>query len=93
MFEERECAVPVHYMVSLSVHRLLYDGIRQMKSETLVLKGLGSLDRCVTLAEVPPFAYEPKDNDEEHGDPGAGPPPRDRAAPGLELWRAQRSPA
>jgi tetratricopeptide (TPR) repeat protein len=47
-------------MVSLSIHRLLYDGIRQMKSEELVLKGLGPLDRAVVLAAVPPFPYEPK---------------------------------
>ena len=59
-FEERSCTIPLEYMVSLSVHRLLYDGIRQMKSEELVLAGLGPLDRCVVLAEVPPFPYEPK---------------------------------
>jgi len=59
-FEERSCTIPLEYMVSLSVHRLLYDGIRQMKSEDLVLSGLGPLDRCVVLAEVPPFPYEPK---------------------------------
>jgi tetratricopeptide (TPR) repeat protein len=60
IFEERECAIPLEYMVSLSIHRLLYDGIRHMKSEELVLKGLGPLDRAVVLAAVPPFPYEPK---------------------------------
>jgi tetratricopeptide (TPR) repeat protein len=45
-------------MVSLSIHRLLYDGIRSMKSEELVTKGLGHLDRGVMLAEVPPFPFE-----------------------------------
>ena len=60
MFEERECAIPLEYMVSLSIHRLLYDGIRTMKSEELVLKGLGPLDRKVVLAAVPPFTYELK---------------------------------
>jgi tetratricopeptide (TPR) repeat protein len=60
IFEDRECAIPLEYMVSLSIHRLLYDGIRQMKSEELVLKGLGPLDRGVVLAAVPPFPYEPK---------------------------------
>jgi tetratricopeptide (TPR) repeat protein len=60
IFEERECAIPLEYMVSLSIHRLLYDGIRQMKSEELVLKGLGALDRAVVMAAVPPFPYEPK---------------------------------
>ncbi len=60
VFEERACTIPLEYMVSLSVHRLLYDGIRQMKNQELVLKGLGHLDRAVVLAEVPPFPYEPK---------------------------------
>jgi tetratricopeptide (TPR) repeat protein len=60
VFEERACSIPLEYMVSLSVHRLLYDGIRQMKDQELVLKGLGHLDRAVVLAEVPPFPYEPK---------------------------------
>ena len=60
MFEDRECSIPLDYMVSLSIHRLLYDGIRSMKSEELVLKGLGPLDRAVVLAAVPPFTYELK---------------------------------
>jgi tetratricopeptide (TPR) repeat protein len=58
LFEERESAIPLEYMVSLSIHRLLYDGIRSMKSEELVTKGLGHLDRGVMLAEVPPFPFE-----------------------------------
>ena len=64
-FEERSCTIPLEYMVSLSVHRLLYDGIRQMKSQELVLKGLGNLDRGVVLAEVPPFPYEPRSRSSE----------------------------
>lgn len=56
-FEERECSIPLEYMVSVSVHRLLYQGIRQMPSRELVLAGLGSLDRWVTLAAVPPFRF------------------------------------
>jgi tetratricopeptide (TPR) repeat protein len=59
-FEERACSVPLEYMISLSVHRLLYDGIRAMKDQDLLLKGLGYLDRGVVLAEVPPFPYEPR---------------------------------
>jgi len=58
VFEERDSAIPLEYMVSLSVHRLLYDGIRSMKSEELVMKGLRNLDRGVVLAEVPPFPFE-----------------------------------
>jgi hypothetical protein len=60
VFEERVCSIPLEYMISLSVHRLMYDGIRGMKSHDLVLKGLGYLDRGVVLAEVPPFPYEPR---------------------------------
>jgi tetratricopeptide (TPR) repeat protein len=65
VFEERACAIPLEYMVSLSVHRLLYDGIRGMKGQELVLKGLGQLDRGVVLAEVPPFPYEPRSRSTE----------------------------
>ncbi len=60
VFEERACSIPLEYMISLSVHRLLYDGIRGMKDQDLLLKGLGYLDRGVVLAEVPPFPYEPR---------------------------------
>lgn len=60
VFEERACSIPLEYMISLSVHRLLYDGIRGMKDQDLLLKGLGYLDRGVVLAEVPPFPYAPR---------------------------------
>jgi tetratricopeptide (TPR) repeat protein len=65
LFEERACSIPLEYMISLSVHRLLYDGIRGMKNQDLVLKGLGYLDRGVVLAEVPPFPYEPRGRSSE----------------------------
>ena len=60
VFEERSAPIPLEYMVSLSIHRLLYDGIKSMKSQELVLKGLGHLDRGIVLAEVPPFPIERK---------------------------------
>lgn len=60
VFEERGAPIPLEYMVSLSIHRLLYDGIRTMKSQELLLKGLGHLDRGLVLAEVPPFPFERK---------------------------------
>jgi tetratricopeptide (TPR) repeat protein len=56
-FEERPCAIPLEYMVSLSLHRLLYVGIKTMKSRELILEGLGELDRYVSLAPVPPFRF------------------------------------
>ena len=60
-FDERPSAIPLEYMVSLSMHRVLYDGIRSMTSEPLVLAGLGDLDRRVELAPVAPFTFDPDD--------------------------------
>jgi tetratricopeptide (TPR) repeat protein len=60
-FEERKCVIPLDYMVSLSVHRLLYDGIRSMKSRELIISGIGDLDRWFTLASVPPFPFNPRE--------------------------------
>jgi tetratricopeptide (TPR) repeat protein len=68
IFEERPCTIPLDFMVSLSVHRLFYDGIRLMKDRDLVLRGLGNLDRRVVLAEVPPVPFEPKGRSSEELD-------------------------
>lgn len=67
-FEERPTSIPLEYMVSLSMHRVLYDGIRTMESEELVLAGLGNLDRWVKLNGVPPFGFDPKETGEEEMD-------------------------
>jgi tetratricopeptide (TPR) repeat protein len=56
-FEERPSVIPLEYMVSLSLHRMLYVGIKTIKPRDLVLNGLGDLDRWVTLAAVPPFRF------------------------------------
>jgi len=56
-FEERPCPIPLEYMVSLSLHRLLYQGIKSMRSASLIRKGLGDLERSVTLARVSPFRF------------------------------------
>jgi len=64
-FEERRCTIPLEYMVSLSVHRLLYEGIRFMKERDLVLAGLGKVDRWVELAAIPPFTFDLKGCTEE----------------------------
>jgi len=56
-FEERQCAIPLDYMVSLSLHRILYMGIKSMSEKDLILAGLGNLDRWVHLAAVPPFRF------------------------------------
>jgi tetratricopeptide (TPR) repeat protein len=60
-FDERRSAIPLEYMVSISMHRLLHDGINTMTSEPLVQAGLGHLDRRVQLAPVAPFAFQPSD--------------------------------
>jgi len=59
-FEERPCPIPLDYMVSLSIHRLLYDGIHLMQDEGLILSGIGSLDRRVRTPALPPFPFDPK---------------------------------
>jgi len=56
-FEERKCPIPLEYMVSVSIHRILYVGIKLMKSRDLILTGIGNLDRWVVLANVPPFPF------------------------------------
>jgi tetratricopeptide (TPR) repeat protein len=68
LFEERRCPIPLEYMVSLSIHRLLYVGIKTMKSAALVTTGLGDLDRWVTLASVPPFKFGVKKCSQEELD-------------------------
>jgi hypothetical protein len=67
-FEERRCAIPLEYMVSLSIHRVLYDGIRLMHNQDLVVSGLGDLDRRVSLAAVTPFAFDMKECPAEERD-------------------------
>jgi tetratricopeptide (TPR) repeat protein len=64
-FEERDSVIPLEYMVSLSIHRLLYEGIRTMTSRELILTGLRNLDRGVVLAAIPPFPFEGKRTAEE----------------------------
>jgi tetratricopeptide (TPR) repeat protein len=67
-FEERKTSIPLEYMVSLSMHRVLYEGIKTMESEALVLAGLGNLDRRVKLNAVPPFGFDPKDSKQDEMD-------------------------
>ena len=67
-FDERPSAIPLEYMVSLSMHRVLYDGIKAMTSEALVLAAVGDLDRRVELAPVAPFTFDPDDATDEERD-------------------------
>jgi DNA-binding response OmpR family regulator/tetratricopeptide (TPR) repeat protein len=59
-FEDRPCMIPPGYRVELPVDRVLYDGIRTMSQEALILAALGPLDRRVEAA-TPAFAVEPAD--------------------------------
>jgi tetratricopeptide (TPR) repeat protein len=67
-FEERPCAIPPEYMVNLSLHRTLYEGIRRMTSEDLVLRGIGDLSTKVGLADVPPFRFSIERCSQEESD-------------------------
>jgi len=57
LFEERGCVIPPEYMVSLSVHGLLYRGIKGMRNPALIRIGIGDLRRKVMMAPVPPFRF------------------------------------
>ncbi len=57
LFEERVCVIPPEYMVSLSVHGLLYRGIKGMRNPALIRIGIGDLRRKVQMAPVPPFRF------------------------------------
>ena len=56
-FSEGEPSVEVDQMVGVSLHRLLYVGIRSMHEPELILAGLGDLDRDVVLAPDLPFRF------------------------------------
>ena len=57
-FDERPCGIPVDCMVSLSVYRILLEGVRGMTSQRLVLAGLPSLDTRLKVASEPPFTLD-----------------------------------
>ncbi len=57
-FDERPCSIPMELMVSLSVYRILIEGIRRMTGKELVLGGLPSLDTDVHIVDRPPFTLD-----------------------------------
>ena len=57
-FDERPCSIPVDCMVSLSVFRILLEGVRAMTSQRLVLAGLPSLDTRLKVVSEPPFTLD-----------------------------------
>jgi tetratricopeptide (TPR) repeat protein len=59
-FDERGTPIPVDLMVSLSIYRILLEGVRYMTDGKLILAGLPPLGTKVGLAERPPFTLEPR---------------------------------
>lgn len=57
-FDERPTVIPMDLRVSLSVYRILMEGIRHMTSKRLVLAGLPPLDADVEVVDRPPFALD-----------------------------------
>jgi Domain of unknown function (DUF4388) len=57
-FDERPTVIPMELMVSLSVYRILMEGIRRMTSKKLVLAGLPSLTTEVRVVDRPPFSLD-----------------------------------
>jgi tetratricopeptide (TPR) repeat protein len=59
-FDERGTNIPVDLMVSLSIYRILLEGIRFMTDGKLILAGLPPLNTPVKVADRPPFTVEPR---------------------------------
>ncbi len=59
-FDERGTSIPVDLMVSLSIYRILLEGIRFMTDGKLILAGLPPLNTPVKVAARPPFTVEPR---------------------------------
>ncbi len=59
-FDERGTIIPVDLMVSLSIYRILLEGVRFMTDGKLILSGLPPLNTSVRVAERPPFTVEPR---------------------------------
>ena len=87
-FEERRCTIPLEYMVSVSVSRILYEGIRLMKNQELIQAALGAPR---PRGDPRPRAALPlrAQGVPRRGarDPRAGPQAGHGAAPGLGLGR------
>jgi len=59
-FDERGNAIPMELMVSLSIYRILLEGVRHMTDGKLILSGLPPLGTLVRVSERPPFTVEPR---------------------------------
>jgi len=59
-FDERGTNIPMDLMVSLSIYRILLEGVRFMTDGKLILAGLPPLNTPVKVAGRPPFTVEPR---------------------------------
>jgi tetratricopeptide (TPR) repeat protein len=57
-FDERPTNIPVKLMVSLSIYRILLEGIRRMTKGNLILAALPPLDTALRVSEQPPFTID-----------------------------------
>jgi len=57
-FDERPTNIPMKLMVSLSIYRILLEGIRRMTKGNLILQGLPPLDTVLRVSEQPPFTID-----------------------------------
>ena len=59
-FDERNTVIPMELMVSLSIYRILLEGVRHMTNGKLLLAGLPPLNTMVRVAQNPPFTIDPR---------------------------------
>jgi tetratricopeptide (TPR) repeat protein len=57
-FDERPSIIPVNLMVSLSIYRILLDGIRRMPDDELIRSALPSMKTRLRVSERPPFTMD-----------------------------------
>ncbi len=57
-FDERPCIIPVNLMVSLSIYRIVLDGIRRVNDEKLIRSFFPSRKFRLRVSRQPPFTYD-----------------------------------
>ena len=57
-FDERPTNIPMKLMVSLSIYRILLEGIRRMTKGNLILQGLPPFETVLRVSEQPPFTID-----------------------------------
>jgi tetratricopeptide (TPR) repeat protein len=57
-FDERPSIIPVNLMVSLSIYRIVLDGIRRMTDDDLIRSALPNMKIRLRVSERPPFTMD-----------------------------------